>query len=799
MNAHSLKILEFDRLLDLIAGYARSGPGRDEVRSLCPQPRPESSASDARLFAEALALRRSGLDLPGAVFEDPSAALQQAAPENAVLDAEGFLVIHALLETAAAIRRLLLGDRCEAAASLQELGRAIDPAEGLCRRIERTFDGEKGHVADHASDALHRARSKLAAIERTIESRLERMLGDDRLAGVLQEEFVTRRHGRYVLPVRREMRGALKGIIHDQSNTGGTLFIEPEECVEAGNELELLRLEERDEVRRILAALTAELRGEIVTLRAAYHQLRRYDRAFAVSAWALDYGCRTLEPGRRMELRSARHPLLDHRLRAQGRAADLEPLDFVTPADRNVVVITGSNTGGKTVALLTLGLLTLMAQAGLPVPAAAGSRVRFFSDVLADIGDEQSIEQSLSTFSAHLRNIVGMLVDPVGAERLVLLDELGAGTDPVEGGALSCAILDALSRAPGLTVATTHLGSVKRFVNDHPAMENASMLFDVETLRPCYRLRMGQAGASYALTIAERCGIPPSVVEAARGLVGEGDLRLERMLSSLDQKHLHMERQIRDAEQAREEAERARLRTERDRGEAERQLRSLHQERRRVLHEAQGEATSVLAGARRDADRLMTEAQRITDRDQARVLRHEAAEKERSLREARDATRERPEPPLRADEVKVGDRVWVELLKDHGTVEALPEGGERASVRVGNLRMEIRRSELGRARGPLAAAPRRPETVRAPQPPRHPPREIHLVGERVDPAIRRLARFVDDALLAGVEEIRIVHGYGTGALEQAVHSFLKEAGVRRYRLGRAGDDPGGGGVTWVTL
>ena len=800
MNAHSLKILEFDRLLELVAGYARSDPGRDAVRTLRPSSDADASAENGRLFAEALALRRAGVDLPPAGFEDPSPALQQAAPENSVLEPDGFLRVRALLDTAAAIRRFLLGDRCEAAASLQAIGRAIDPAEALCRRIDRTFDDEKGHVSDSVTDALRRIRGRLSGIERSIEARLERMLGEERLADVFQESFVTRRHGRYVLPVRREMRASLRGIVHDQSNTGGTLFVEPENLVEAGNELELLRLEERNELRRILATLTADLRAETATVRTAYDRLLRYDVAYAVSGWALDYDARRLDPGPRLDLRAARHPLLEHRLREQQRTADLVPLDFACPEGRSVVVITGSNTGGKTVALMTLGLLTAMAQAGLPVPAAAGSRTRVFDDVLADIGDEQSIEQSLSTFSAHLRNIVGMLADPGSAEWLVLLDELGAGTDPVEGGALSCAILDALSRRGGLTVATTHLGSVKRFVDDHPAMENASMLFDVETLRPCYRLLMGQAGASYALAIAERCGIPPAVVQAAHDLMGEGEQRLERMLTSLDRKHLHMERQIGDARRAREEAELARRRAERDHAEAERQLRSLHQERRRVLHEAQGEATSVLAGARREADRLLAEAQRTTDRDQARALRREAAEAERRLRDAQSATRERPDQPFAPGELSVGDRAWVPLLSDHGTVEALHDGGTRASVRVGNLRMEVRCADLGRPRSPAPSRPpARAQAVKAPAAPRERPREINLVGERVDPAIRRLAQFIDDALLAGVEEIRVVHGYGTGALERAVHAFLQEAAVRRYRLGRTGEDPGGAGVTWVTL
>ncbi len=800
MSEHSLRVLEFDRFLELLGGYAISESGRAQLLAIRPAVVAADTDSMRRLYAEALALRRQAVPLPPARFDSPEEALARAAPDDAVLDTDAIQGLHVLLDVAAGVRQFLAQERCQGMPALQELGREIDSCPGLCADMDRVFERREAHIRDTASDKLGDIRHRMTSLERLVDAHLEQLLHEPSLAEVFQEDFVTTRHGRRVVPVRREHRARVKGIVHDQSNSGGTLFIEPESVVESANELEILRLDERDEIRRILASLTSAVRANTEAIRRDFDLVCLYDMAFAVSGWAAEYGCVCPVIGQRLKLIAARHPLLQARLAKVGRSDALVPLDFELAEERNVVVITGSNTGGKTVALKTIGLLTLIAQAGLPVPASEGSEVRFFHDVLADIGDEQSIEQSLSTFGAHLEHIVQTLAAARAAPTLVLLDELGAGTDPVEGGALGCAILDVLSRAPGLTVATTHLGAVKRFVHVHPRMENASMLFDVQTLRPQYRLMVGRAGASYALPIAERFGLPADVLATARSLLSEGDLRIESMLHALDEKQVRMDREIRELERLRDEALRDRDHAKRDYERVNLELESLRSQRKQVLREAQTEAAALVGGARREVEHILSEARQRPDRDKARTLRQRIEQRAQTLTTAMEATRQTPLRPFAEGELKVGDRVWVEFFKDHGTVMAFNADGRRATVEIGKVRFDLARDDLGRPRPGSAAPPRAPaQTVTSAVPRRTVPAELNLVGQRVEEAMARLETYLDAAMLAALPQVRIVHGYGTGALRKAVHAFLDKTGVAAYRLGEETKDPGGAGVTIVTL
>jgi DNA mismatch repair protein MutS2 len=798
MNDHALRVLEFDRFLEQLSRHACSEPGRIRLLGLRPRARIEEVAEDRALNGDWLRVRREGAKPPPVAFESPEAALVRAAPEHAVLDPEGFMVVRQLLEAVATARRFGDSAACAEAGSLRALTGAMHPCADLMDAIARTFDDEAGHVSSRASPKLSEVRTQITRREKAIAARLERMLLDTSLAEVFQDNFVTVRHGRFVLPVRRELRSRLDGIVLDQSGSGGTLFMEPREVVESGNELECLRLDEEREVRRILQALTDGVRANLEALRANSEALCAYDAGYAVSAWALAYDCLMPEVGERPRWIGARHPLLQHRLAEVGRLSELVPLDLDPPPGKNVVAITGSNTGGKTVALKTIGLLTLLAQAGLPIPADAGTRVRFFGEVVADIGDEQSIEQSLSTFSAHLEHVVETLAAARGSEALVLLDELGAGTDPVEGGALGCAILDALSRTNGLTVATTHLGVVKRFVHAHPGMENAAMLFNVETLRPEYRLFMGRAGASYAMTIAERCGLPADVLTTARALLSEGEARLERMLSDLDRKHMALDREREAAAREKAAAEEAKGRADVERQRVVTERKELRGARKRALHEAQGEALSLVANARRDVEQALTQA-RTADRRRGGELRRELERKQESLARGLEETRPRASAPLRAEEYAVGRRVWVTPVRDHGIVAAVEGGGERVTVVVGGLRFGVRRLDLERARSD-APAPSRPAVeVHAPGTARTAAKELNLVGLRVEEALPPLQRFLDAAILAGLSEVRVAHGYGSGALRKAVHAHLDSVGLTRYRLGKDGDEPGGSGVTVVSV
>ena len=786
----------------MLSAYACSAPGQSRLRSLRPQPSLEHVAAERSLYAECLLLRRAGVDFPRAEFESPEEALTRATPARAVLDPQDFIIVRQMLRVAGEVRRVFTPEKesLREKPAMQALIASLDTCPELCQRLDSTFADEKGMIRDQASERLRQIRTRMDVVEKNIRTRLETMLNSPDLADVFQEHFVTTRHGRYVVPVRRELRTALKGIVHDQSNTGNTLFVEPETVVELGNELECLRLEERAEIQRILKGLTAILREHLGRLWTNFERLCQYDMAFAVSAWALEYECDCPEVGDALRLVGARHPLLQRQLNRQGRGAALVPLDLEVPPGKNVIVITGSNTGGKTVALKTVGLLTLIAQTGLPIPARSGSMVRFFTNVLADIGDEQSIEQSLSTFGAHLQNIVGILELARTNTALVLLDELGAGTDPIEGGALGCALLAAFSATSGLTLATTHLGAVKRFVHEHPRMENASMLFNVESLQPEYRLLMGRAGASYALTVAERCGLPREIVAMARSFVNAPDAKLESMLIALDHKQLRLEREMRALEQARLEAEYVQYLARREHATISEKLKGLSQKRRQILEAAQREAAALVANTRREMEQLLSRAKQVTDREEARNLRRQIASREATITAYAGEPKDTAPAEDQRTDLKVGDIVWVESLQDHGTVIALNADGQRVKIKVGNLYCEVKREAVGPRRGPLppAAPAPAPLTVSAePQPAVS--RELNLIGERVSDAMVKLERFLDAARLAGLPEVRVVHGYGTGALRRAVHAYLDSAPNLRYRLGQSDRDPGGSGVTIIEL
>ena len=797
MNDHTLRVLEYDRVLDLISQQARSEAGRQAILALRPSAHVEDTTPGRRLFEDCTALRRRGLVLPPVQFEPPNEALRRAAPEGAALEADDFLSLRALLHAVETVREFSQNAACEATESLRALARELTGAAALLTQIDRIFDPHDGQVRDHASDRLYSIRAQRATLTQRIERRMHAMLLDAGLAGVFQEDFVTTRHDRFVVPVRREERSRVRGILHDQSNSGETLFVEPEELVEAGNELEQLRLDERNELRRIFTGLTDVLRRHASDLLRDATLLARYDAACAVSVWAVEDDCRFPALGGPLRLVAARHPLLYRHFRQEQRAGDLVPLELEPPPGKRVLVITGSNTGGKTVVLKTVGLLTLLAQTGLPIPAADGTSIRCFHDVLADIGDEQSIEQNLSTFSGHTRRIVEVLATARDTETLVLLDELGAGTDPGEGGALGCAILDALSGCGGLTLATTHLGTVKTFVFNHPAMVNASMIFNVQTLRPDYRLELGRAGASYALTIAARCGMPDDVMEEARGFIPADQAQMEGILAQLDEKHVSLRQRLQELEQARDRALVAQAAAERDRDRLGKELADLRRERRKLLHQAQGEAAALVTDTRKQVERILTTARTKPDRGGARELRKELDDKHASLNQGREETREERTDRLGKDEIKPGVRVWVEAMQDHGVIRSVGDTGRRAVVEVGKLSVEVEAASLYRPRsGSVASKP--PPAVRWTAP-RDVKTELKLVGLRVEEAQHTLEQFISDALAGGLERVRIVHGYGTGALMKMVHERLAALSVRSFRLGRHGDDPGGSGVTIVEL
>ncbi|OGV63270.1 MAG: hypothetical protein A3K19_12875 [Lentisphaerae bacterium RIFOXYB12_FULL_65_16] len=798
MDEHALNVLGYPALLQAVAGYAQTSGGRDLLLRLRPAVDLAQVTAHHGLYAECLALLETGSAAPDLGFPDLAEILARVAPEGAVIEGPDLLQCQELLRRSTAVQGFLQREECRGCRHLLELGRALDPCVELQQRLQRALDKD-GELVDRASERLRELRTEIRSIERRIQTALDTLLKAPGLDPVLQERFVTVRNGRYVIPVRREEKAGLPGVTHDHSNSGQTLFIEPTQTLPLGNDLADVRLHERDECRRILADLSAQVRGRRAAVEANQQVLTEMDAALAVAAWACDYHCTLPVFGAEFGLVRARHPLLEKQFRTAGGTRQVVPIDVRLKPQTRVFLLTGSNTGGKTAALKTIGLLALAAQAGLPLPVDAASRFVVFRQVFADIGDEQSLLTNLSTFSAHISHVANVLRQLGSAPALVLLDELGAGTDPLEGGALACAILDELCRRAALTVATTHLGTVKTFVHEQAGMLNASVRFNVETLQPEYVLDIGRPGASNALNIARRLGLPNHILHRAERHLSSDHLRLEGILGQMEEDQRRLS--VREDELQATVTDLAR-----DRTELRKELQALKKERRRLLHDAYLQASGIVENTRRQMENMLRELHAAHPQaprdgvtaDVRRVIRAQTSKLDVAVEE----TAPRPEEPVRLDGVAPGQTVWVERLQADAEVVGVDRERAIVTVLLGGVRFDVQARELGRPQngplpesdGALKVMVTRPRAVDAV------PAELNLIGLRVDEALPRLETYLDRAVLAGLPEVRIVHGFGTGRLRAAVHESLRGCGlVRRFRLGRQGEDPGGAGATLVAL
>ncbi len=794
---HALDVLEFPALLALVAGYAGAEAGAARIRALRPVATPAEAVNAHPLLAEIMALTAAGEPPPQPPLPDLEEILLRTAPEGACLPGDELLPVRRHLEMAAATAGYLRRHPNASEVHAQLAG--FEPLPELGRRLHETLD-DNGEVLDHASPALASLRRTLRVQEQRLQRQLEDLAARWHADGLLLDQYVTMRNGRHVIPVRRDAKNRPPGVVHDHSDSGRTLFLEPASTLPAGNELADLRLEERDEVRRILAALAAAIREAAPALRHGHGLLAGLDAATATARWAEDSGCVLPVFGPALTLCGARHPLLARRFRDQGRADALVPLELRLPADARVLLISGPNSGGKTAALKTAGLLTLAAQAGLPVPVRPDSVFRWFSAVLADIGDEQSLARDLSTFTGHLRRIGGILdAAAAAAPALVLLDEAGTGTDPLEGGALACAVLETLAATGALTLATTHLGLLKTFVHDRPGMINAAVRFNPETLAPEFSLDVGQPGSSRALAIAARAGFPELVLDRARNLLSSDSLRLEQMLATIEESRRELER--RDSESR---AAAAGLQSERR--QLHEELGTLRRERRTLLHDAYRQAEAIVAHTRRDMEQLikqLAEAESAATRKaQAAPVREAVRDRQRRVEDGLASTVPKPARPLPATALKPGTAVWVEKLRARGRILAVSDDRKIVQVEVGGARFTLAASALGRPAPGSEADEVRPAPLAESRPRAHEAvaAEIILIGLRVEEALDRLERHLDRAALAGLPELRIVHGFGTGRLQEAVHQHLRgHPQILRFRLGRAGVDPGGAGITLAEL
>lgn len=770
MDSKTLSVLEYPKVLQQLAAHCDFSASRELALAL----RPTDSLELARLWlTETTEARRlletSEATIGGAHDIRPQADL---ARRGGVLEPADFLDIKSTLIASRELKKLL-ERRAADCLRLAEIARSLFMPQGLVDAISRTIS-DKGTVLDSASPKLASLRAQVRVAHERLLSRLQRYLTDSQSASMLQEAIITQRDGRYVIPLRAEFKGRIKAIVHDQSSSGATLFVEPLAVVELNNTYRELQMAEREEERRILAELSTQIGMQAEGLINGVQALAELDLAFAKAKYAQEIRASEpiLHPIERRQsaarnrkpvfrLLHARHPLLD--------PDTVVPINMELAPGVYALVITGPNTGGKTVTLKTVGLLVLMAQSGLHIPAQSGSELACFKTVWADIGDEQSIEQSLSTFSGHMTNIINILTH-ADSRSLVILDELGAGTDPQEGAALARAILAHLLDANITTLVATHYPELKTFAHSTPGVVNASLEFDVQTLRPTYKLTIGLPGRSNALAIAARLGLPDEIVTAARSAISPDELRADKLLDDIRKERNRASRE-------REKIEKARQKAEMLNRELEKRLEAIEEERREVIAKTRAEAELEVAILRQNIETLKAQLKKARQPLKAlKEIEEKVAVVEEKIQSPVQTRKFNTQHQTFVPAFRAGERVIVGRLNAEGVVTAVGESD--AEVQVGNLRIRAGLSDLRRkSEGQDVAADSKfvesgpfSPAVFSVHP--SPGLELDLRGKMADEALDLLDRYLEQASLAGLLFVRIIHGKGTGKLRQVVRQAL---------------------------
>ena len=790
MNQKTLTKLEFDKITALLEEEAGSFRGRQ----LCRRLKPMTDLGKIDTFQEQTAAAFTRIVRKGRISFGDAMPVEESMKRLEVggaLTISELLRICRLLANAARVKSYGRHDTQEDASDcLDAYFDQLEPLTPLSSEIERCIISED-EISDDASSTLKHIRRSIGSINDKVHSTLSSLVNGS-LRTYLQDPIITMRGDRYCIPVKAEYRGQVQGLIHDQSSTGSTLFIEPMAVVKLNNDLKELYAKEQEEIQAILARLSEEAAQYIEEIRADYRALTDLDFIFARGALALSMrGSRPVfnEEGR-IRIREGRHPLLDQKT--------VVPITVSLGDDFTLLIITGPNTGGKTVSLKTVGLFTLMGQAGLHIPAGDRSELAVFHQVYADIGDEQSIEQSLSTFSSHMTNIVSFL-KKVDERSLVLFDELGAGTDPTEGAALAIAILSHLHSRNIRTMATTHYSELKVYALSTPGVENACCEFDVESLRPTYRLLIGIPGKSNAFAISGKLGLPDYIIEDAKKRLSEQDVSFEDLLSDLEASRRTIEKEREEIAAYRREAENLKQQA------AQRQAK-LDEQRDRIIREANEKANAILREAKEVADETIRNFHKFGKENISAAEMEK--ERERLRKKIKDTSAasslgsQKPKKQHKPSDFKLGESVKVLSMNLTGTVSSLPDSRGNVTVQMGILRSQVNISDLEIIEEPSPYTQKKFSRTSkgkiamgkslSVSP------EINLLGKTVDEAVSELDKYLDDALLSHLNTVRVVHGKGTGALRKGIHEYLRrQKHVKSYHLAEFGE--GDAGVTIVEL
>ncbi len=785
MNSKVLRVLEYHKIINQLTEKASSEPGKRLAAALVPMTDLEEIRTAQTQTADALGRLFSKGSTSFGSNKDLGMSLK-SLEVGSVLSIAELLRIASFLENVNRIKAYGRRDRDDIPGdSLDIYFDSLEPLTPLANEINRCILSEE-EIADDASPALKRIRRSMTITNDRIHSQLTSMINGS-LRTYLQDAVVTMRDNRYCIPVKSEYKGQVPGMVHDQSSTGSTFFIEPAAVVNLNNELKELSIKEQEEIEAVLASLSAQAAAHTDALAMNQESMTMLDFIFAKASLAMEQNATMplFNTEHQIRIRKGRHPLIDKKA--------VVPVDILLGIDFDLLIITGPNTGGKTVALKTVGLLTLMGQAGLHIPALDRSELSIFREVYADIGDEQSIEQSLSTFSSHMTSIVSILQD-ADADSLCLFDELGAGTDPTEGAALAISVLDHLHGRGIRTMATTHYSELKVYALSTPFVENACCEFNVETLRPTYRLLIGIPGKSNAFAISSRLGLPDHIIEDAKRHITQDKESFEDLLTNLENSRLTIEKEQAEIETYKREVQALKERLE------SKQVK-IDQSRDRIIREANEEAREILQNAKELADETIRTFQKagaassIKDLEKSRRKVHDKiSEKNEKLALKNEKSAHKV---LKPNQIRLGDSVKVVSMGLKGSVSSLPDKNGRLFVQCGIIRSQVSLSDLVLLEE---------ETVKTEKMQRSSSgrlkmsksysvsTEINLLGRTVDEALSELDKYLDDAYLAHLPSVRIVHGKGTGALRKAVHGYLrKNRVIKTFRLGEFGE--GDAGVT----
>ena len=793
MNNKAEKVLEFDKIKEILRQEAISPMAKKAVGEIAP-------ITDDFLIRDLLAetdeaaavIMAAGAPPFGGVYDVKKSV--RYAEKGGVLTMRELLDIKSSLQTASQVKNFfesgLAGVTNMELPIVRGLADMLNEERRLCDHIDRCIISED-EMADGASPLLRDIRRKISQQRESARMRINAMISSSSNKGLLQDDIVTMRDGRFVIPVKQENRSRFPGIVHDRSSTGATLFIEPQAIVNMNNEIRELEMKEQDEIRRILAELSAEAGRSVRQIINNQKYLTKLDVIFAKGRLSAKYGgcAAKINTSGILDIRKGRHPLID--------PAKVVPIDISAGKNYKTLVVTGPNTGGKTVTLKTVGLMLLMTQAGLHIPAAEGTELPVMQKIFADIGDEQSIEQSLSTFSSHMKNIVEITAE-ADENTFILLDELGAGTDPTEGAALAISILEKLAERGAMIIATTHYSELKKYAISTKGVENASMEFDVETLSPTYRLTIGTPGRSNAFEISRKLGLDDDIIDYARNLLGTEDIEFENVITAI-------QKNMSDAEAERDQALELKLRLKKQEEEFERKQAQAEEKRRKIIEKARREAYDMVAEAKKFAEEVKKELRELQQEGPGEEARKKQLNIRRRLTKKSDEYRDVFQPeinakPAKRSELKIGDRVSVVSLGQKGNVASLPDDRDELLVQIGLMKVKVKLADITKIdkNGVQTRFEKTKYAKMYQQKTMSISQEINVIGRTLEDAMMEVDKYLDDAFMSGLAQVTVIHGRGEGILKNGLKQlFRTHAHVDSYRPGDYYD--GGDGVTVVTL